>query len=74
MFGVFLTRDLYHGRQRVAPFCHVLQLLHEKNVFRSPENETLFFHLARDWRHGKQRFFMFYHDLGLDLVGSIGNF
>ena len=31
-------------------------------------------HLARDLCHGKQRVSQFYHDLGLDLVGSIGNF
>ena len=30
--------------------------------------------LARDWFHGKQRFSPFYHGLGLDLVGLIGNF
>ena len=31
-------------------------------------------HLARDLRHGKKRVSPFYHDLGLDLVGLIGNF
>ena len=31
-------------------------------------------HIARDLRHGKQRVSPFYHDLGLDLVGLIGNF
>ena len=30
--------------------------------------------LGRDLRHGKQRVSPFYHDLGLDLVGLIGNF
>ena len=30
--------------------------------------------LARDLCHGKQRVSPFYHDLGLDLVGLIGNF
>ena len=29
--------------------------------------------LARDLCHGKQRVSPFYHDLGWDLVGSIGN-
>ena len=28
---------------------------------------------ARDFHHGKQRVSPFYHDLGLDLVGLIGN-
>ena len=45
----------------------VSQLLHEKNVFRFPENGALLF-------EGKQRVSKFYHDLGLDLVGLIGNF
>ena len=30
--------------------------------------------LARDLCHGRQQVAPFYHDLGLDLVGSIGNF
>ena len=30
--------------------------------------------VARDFHHGKQRVSPFYRDLGLDLVGSIGNF
>ena len=30
--------------------------------------------LARDLCHGKQRVSPFHHDLGLDLVGLIGNF
>ena len=42
-------------------------------MFRSPENGTFFLHLARDLRHGKQRVFPFYHDLGLDLVGLIAH-
>ena len=29
---------------------------------------------ARDFHYGKQRVSPFYHDLGLDLVGLIGNF
>ena len=74
MFGKHLARDLCHGKQRVSPFYHVSQLLHEKNVFRSPGNGTFFLHLARDWCHGKQRVSPFYHDLGLDLVGLIGDF
>ena len=59
------TRDFHHGKQRVSPFYRDLQLLHEKNVFRFPENGALLF-------EGKQRVSPFYHDLGLDLVGSIG--
>ena len=39
----------------------------EKNVFRFPENAVLLF-------EGEQRVSPFYHDLGLDLVGLIGNF
>ena len=35
---------------------------------------SYFMKLARDLRHGKQRVSPFYHDLGLDLVGLIGNF
>ena len=35
---------------------------------------VLLLHLARELRHGKQRVSPFYHDLGLDLVGLIGNF
>ena len=61
------ARDFHHGKQRVSPFYRVSQLLHEKNVFRSPEKGMLFF-------EGKQRVSPFYHDLGLDLVGLIGNF
>ena len=59
--------DFHHGKQRVSPFYHVSQLLHEKNVLRFPENGMLLF-------EGKQRVSPFYHDLGLDLFGLIGNF
>ena len=65
-----VARDFHHGKQRVSPFYHVSQLLHEKNVFRSPENGMLLLLLFE----GKQRVSQFYHDLGLDLVGLIGNF
>ena len=61
------ARDFHHRKQRVSPFYHVSQLLHEKNVFRFPENGMLLF-------EGKQRVSPFYHDLGLDLVRFIGNF
>ena len=61
------ARDFHHGKQRVSPFYHVSQRLHEKNVFRFPENGMLLF-------EGKQRVSPFYHDLGLDLVGLIGHF
>ena len=74
MFGKLLARDLCHGRQPVSPFNHVLLLLHEKNVFRSPGNGTFFFHLTRSLGRSRQRVAPFYHDLGLDFVGSIGNF
>ena len=67
VFERLLARDLCHGRQRVASFYRVSQLLHEKNVFRFPENGALLF-------EGKQRVAPLYHDLGLDLVGLIGNF
>ena len=43
------------AKQRLSPFYHVSQFLHEKIVFRSPENGTFFLHLARELRHGKQR-------------------
>ena len=56
-----VARDFHLGKQRVSRFHHVSQLLYEKNVFRSPENGTLFLHLARDLRHGKQRDSPFYH-------------
>ena len=58
--------DFHHGKQRVSPFYRVSQLLLEKNVFRFPQNGVLLF-------EGKQRVSPFYHDLGLDLVGLIGN-
>ena len=61
------ARDFHHCKQRVSPFYHVSQLLHEKNVFRYLENGILFF-------EGKQHVSPFYLDLGLDLVGLIGNF
>ena len=38
VFGRHLARDLCHSKQRVSPYYHVSQLLHEKNVFRSPGN------------------------------------
>ena len=47
--------------------------LHEKNVFRSPENGTFFFHLTRSLGRFQQRVAPFYHDLGLELVGLFGN-
>ena len=62
-----LARDLCHGKQRVSPFYRVSQLLDEKNVFRFPEKRVLLV-------EGKQRVSPFYHDLGLDLVGLVGNF
>ena len=61
------ARDFHHGNQQVSPFYRISQLLHEKNVFRFPENGTLLF-------EGKQQVSSFNHDLGLDLVGLIGNF
>ena len=63
MFGALL----HEGKQWVSPFYRVSQLLHEKNVFRFPENGALLF-------EGKQQVSPFYHDLGLDLVGFVGNF
>ena len=57
----FVARDFHHGKQRVSPFYHVSHPIHEKNVFRSPENGML---LARDWFHGKQRFSPFNHGSG----------
>ena len=68
MLGRHLARDLCHGKQRVSPFCHVSQLLHETNAFRSLGNRTILLLLFE----GKQRVSPFYHDLGLDLVGLIG--
>ena len=70
VFGRHLARDLRHGKQRVSPFCHVSQLLHEKDVFRSPVNGTFFLHLARDWCHGKRSIMIWVWIL----VGLIGNF
>ena len=40
----------------------------------SPRSALIARDLARDLHHGKQRVSPFYHDLGLDLVGLIGNF
>ena len=64
MFGALLLE----GKQRVSPFypdLHVLPKLgsdfHERNV-----DETL--------AQSKQLASPFHHDLGLDLVGLIGNF
>ena len=45
-----------------------------RTCVRSPENGTFFFHLARSLGRFRQRVAPFCHDLGLDLVGSIGNF
>ena len=70
MFGMLLARDLCHGKENVSLFCHVSQLLQEKNVFRFPENGMLLLFLFES----KQWVSPFYHDLGLDLVGLIGNF
>ena len=60
VFGMLLARDLCHGKQRVSPFYHVSQLLHEKNVIRSPETGMLLLLLFE----GKQRVSPFYRDLG----------
>ena len=60
------ARDSHHGKQRVSLFYRVSHLLHEKNVFRFPENGALLF-------EGKQRVSPFYNDLDFDLVGLIGN-
>ena len=61
------ARAFHHGKQQVSPFYRISQLLHEKNVFRFPENGALLF-------EGKQQVSPFHHDLDLDLVGLIGNF
>ena len=53
--------------KRVSQFYHLSQLLHEENVFQSPENGMLL-------PEGKQRVSPFCHNLNLDLVGLIGNF
>ena len=55
------ARDFHHGKQQVSPFYRISEL------FRFPENGALLF-------EGKQQVSPFYHDLGLDLVGLIGNF
>ena len=57
---------LYESKQRVSPFYRDLHLLHERNVFRLPENGALFL--------SKQRVSPFYHDLDLGSVGLVGNF
>ena len=74
MFGNRLAHYSCDSLQRVASFCDVQQLLHEKKVFPSPENGTFFFHLTRSLGRFQQRVAPFYHDLGLELVGLIGNF
>ena len=70
---------LIGSKQRVSPFYRVLLHLplwsscrHERNVGESfaQSRQQL---VARDFPHGKQRVAPFYHDLGLDLVGLIGN-
>ena len=70
--NVFET--LFVSLQRVSPFYHDSQLLHERNVFRSPENGTFFFHLTRSLGRFQQRVAQFYHDLDLELVSLTGNF
>ena len=60
-----------HCKQRVsANILSCFTAFHEKNVFRSPENGTFFLRLARSLGCCPQRD----HDLGLELVGLIGNF
>ena len=61
-----MFETLFVIEQRVSPFYRDSHLLHERNVFRFPENGALFL--------SKQRVLLFYHDLDLDLVGLIGNF
>ena len=39
-----------------------------------PRSALIARYLARDLRHGRQRVAPFYHDLGLDFFGLIGNF
>ena len=63
------------------PNTRVFSLFHKQNVatqvFGSqcqPRLTLIARDLARALRHGKQRVAPFYHDLGLDLVGLIGNF
>ena len=40
------AREFYHGKQQVSPFYRISQLLHEKNVFRSPGNGTIILRLG----------------------------
>ena len=61
------ARVFHHGKQRVSSFYRVSQLFHEKKVFRIPENAVLLFEVKKTGSP-------FYHDLGLELVGSIRNF
>ena len=61
-----MFETLAQSKQRVSPFYRDSQLLHERNVFRFPENGALFL--------SKQRVSPFYHDLDLGLVELIGNF
>ena len=61
-----MFETLFVRKQRVSLFYRDVHLLHERNVFRFPENGALFL--------SKQRVSPFYHDLDLDLVGLIGNF
>ena len=61
-----VDETLVQSKQWVSPFYRDSQLLHERNVFRFPENGAL--------AQSKQRVSPFYHVLGLDLVGLIGNF
>ena len=59
----------------------VLSLFHSRmwkskyfEVYCQPRSALVARGVARYLRHGKQRVSPFYHDLGLDLVGLIGNF
>ena len=45
-----------------------------KSIKCPPRSALIARDLARDLRRGKQRVSPFYHDLGLDVVGLIGNF
>ena len=78
MKGTFLGNTLRvicitanNGFHRSVMFNNFLM---KRNVFRTLENGTFFLDYARDSRHGKQRVSPFYQDLGLELVGVIGNF
>ena len=62
--NVFQT--LFVGKQRISPFYRDLHLLHERNMFRFPENEALFLI--------KQQVSPFYHDYDFGLVGMPGTF